>query len=115
MKIRFQKNYATLTWDMWFVWDQNIHYDYKITVTKSDKPVDEKDRRHLRREPDAQFRMDLFADELLPAFLEGLAEAGFLAAKPGDIAHVDSLKYHLEDMRRLVFDDGKQRMEIKEL
>lgn len=106
MKIRFQKNWAHNSYDMWLVWEQRHHYDIKITVTESKELIDEDARMYKTREPDARIKMDIF-QRILPALLDGLAEAGFMAVRPADVAHLESIKYHLEDMRKLVFEEPK--------
>ena len=49
-----------------------------------------------------------YGDELFYALAQGLAEAGYLPDMSVDKQHeLDATKYHLEDMRSLVFKRGK--------
>lgn len=55
----------------------------------------------LIAEPTFTFTDDL-AREFLPALSNALAESGFRAETP-DAAQLEATKFHLEDMRKLVF------------
>lgn len=103
LKIRFVKSWPKGAWEIFAV-DQGErkHTSYKITIEA--KTTEES----FQIEP----AMDVpwhQMESFLPALIEGLSEAGFLAKSPGDIAQLEAVKYHLEDMRKLVFtekDDG---------
>lgn len=102
LKIRFQKNWSYNAWEV-FVFDSSDYAKkFKITITSE---IKEKAQRFEAVEPVARLEMSE-AEDFIAAMIEGLSEAGLLSTRPGDVAHVESIKYHLEDMRKLVFKDN---------
>lgn len=103
MKIRFSKNWATHSWEV-FVFDRaRMGYEYKIKIEKTG-PMELPEYRKL--EPAAEIDIQDFPD-LIKEVLEGLSDAGLLASTPESLAQVEAIKYHLEDMRKLVFKGHK--------
>ena len=48
-------------------------------------------------------------EEDAQVLLDELINAGFRPTKEGYAGHLDSVKYHLEDMRKLVFERNNER------
>jgi hypothetical protein len=101
MKIRFQQDWASGTWNV-FAFDRRgrDRILYRVTLESVTVPENEAAQPSFKLDIDRQ-------TDFVGALLEGLSEAGLIPKMGATEAELTATKKHLEDMRAMAFEEVK--------
>lgn len=102
MKIRFYREMHRAGWAFWVMEQRgNAYIPLKITIEKL--PEESSDHAFKIPEDAIKYLNEYEARSLFTALTEALEDAGMLQATTAGKKELDATKFHLEDMRKLVF------------